>query len=265
MINAVCSGTRYGYASKCKRILQQVGQFGYWNFIAFLRKNHHKDTSTLRGYKSAMLFVMRLQGREHAMSADDAADLDNILDGHEVLRQGERPRTPRGAIDEKKLQSLVKAARQMSENDLADAFEVANGCALRGGSISNLTRGDVKFEEGVITAPRKDRMLAKARLGTTEEHPIVTIGAEMVLRRRCKGLKDDALLWPNWQATTANRFIAAHAIEHHWNEKCKWDGMHCHRHGAAVNAKRAALDAVKIVGGWRSKASAVHYSRTIRE
>jgi len=198
------------------------------------------------------------------VSENLSGDLDRILDGHEVQHQKEHPRLPRGAIDEEKLMSLIAAARAVNEHDLADAFEVANGCALRGGGISRLKYEDVDFEAGVVVAQRKDRALVKARLGNTEEHPIVTMGAELTLRRRCKGLGAGDYLWPAWKAEKANHFIAEHSKKMRWTQRHKWDGMHCHRHGAAVNAKRAALESVKIVGGWRTAASAIHYSRIAR-
>ena len=262
------NGTRYGYGSKAKRIIESEGELGYWEFISYMRKSKRAKAGTLRGYKAAMLLVMKLEDPSHALSESLSMDLDELLDGREVLEAKENPRQPRGAIDEKKLRSLVTKARgerSVRGNRLADGFLVANGCGMRGGSLKELTAGDVHLEEGYIMAPRKGRELVKAREGYKEEHIIATTEAEMVLRRRCQGLKANDCVFKDWNDEEANAFVQETAKREKWPTTLKWDGMHCHRHGAAVRAKKAVLEAVKKIGPWKTDASATHYSRLGRK
>ena len=71
-------------------------------------------------------------------------------------------------------------------------------------------------------------------------------------------------LWPDWREEKANEFIANVPKIRHWPAHLRWDGMHCHRHGAAQRAKREVLEAVKKRGNWNTDASARHYSRILR-
>ena len=78
--------TQYEYGSKALRVMQETGMsLSFESLRRYIRTHTHLAASTLRGVKSAVLFVMELSDRP--MKAADARRLDMILDGLECQRE----------------------------------------------------------------------------------------------------------------------------------------------------------------------------------
>jgi hypothetical protein len=198
------------------------------------------------------------------MDPSEAADLDRILDGHAVLSAGDKGPT-RGAVDDSKLTQLVRAARDKGRQDLADACHAASGCALRNQDLQKMTADDVNLDGGVVLVLKHDSSIRKAKTGSKDERPIATSEAYEVLERRIQ-THPKGPLWPKWNRIQANEFVKAVAEEQGWPKNLRWDGIHCvGRHGAAIRAKKAAIEAIKKVGAWKSDAAATSYGRIMRK
>jgi hypothetical protein len=85
---------------------------------------------------------MALKGPAFAMEEGLSADLDRVLDGHEVASAAIRRRKPRGAIDDAKLLSVVKEAKKQGLLEVADAVRVCSGCTLRQQDLEALTAAE---------------------------------------------------------------------------------------------------------------------------
>ena len=264
IMGALDASTREAYRSRADRILREEGGLGYGEVLSFVRKHNSLANSTLRGYKSAVMFLHRLRGPGVGISETESADLDRVLDGHEVISRRTQPRKPRGAVDDDKLDHLVKFLSDQGHEDLAEACIVASGCALRSQDIEQISAEDVDLAAGVVIALRKDSSLRKVRKGDTDERPIATAEAKKVLSRRVKKFPRGNL-WPNWNRTLISGLVKQAAERFGWPKNLRWDGLHSvGRHSAAVRARAKALEEVRRVGAWRSNSAAQHYSRSRR-
>jgi len=181
-----------------------------------------------------------------AITPAQSADLDRVLDGHQV-ECASRPgrKLPRGVVDETKLQQLLNEAERIGRPDLVAAIHVSNGCAFRSQDIESVEACDVDFEASVVSVPRKDRVVKKAYLGDLDERIISTIEAEHHLRTLLRA-DPSGKLSPRWDRKEANKFVQAVASKYSWSKRLRWAGFHSvGRHGAAVRVKKAVVEAVK--------------------
>lgn len=265
LLEALDPQTRYQYGLKAKRVLEQHGGLGYDAILDFITCNQQLDNATLRGYKSACLFALRLKGIGAVMSDAQSADLDKILDGHLVGQsRALGPKRLRGAVDDDKLEQLVQYARKSHRVEIEEACVVASGCALRNQDIERITSAQVDVDGGVVHVWKHDSTVRKARTGFMDERPITTKEACCILRKRIRE-HPTGPLWPGWNRTVANKLVQDAAKHYKWPSALKWDGLHCvGRHGAAIRASKAIISGVQKVGAWRSEGAAAHYGRIKR-
>jgi hypothetical protein len=264
IVSRLSPATRAQYAIVARRVLCEQGDLGYRALLGYIQQHYHLATGTLRGVKSAVLMVMSLKGREFMMAPRDSEDLDRVLDGHEVSRSQEHRRKPRGAITRDKLMILVKEAKKRGLEGIADAMRVASGCALRQQDLESLTAASVSLEEFYVRVPRKDRILNKVRKGHHDEREIMTRDALRILKRRMMKHPEGAL-FPNYSRSRINEFIQEIATREGWDPTLMWDGLHCHRHGAAADLKLELLAKLQVAGSWKSPTQAAHYARRVRD
>jgi integrase len=175
--------TRQEYGARALKVIATTGMaLGRGSLIRYFRLHSHLAASTLRGVKSAVLFVMEIAG--DPMGAGDSRYLDTILDGLECAK-GE-PERVRGAPTPSQLETLYKEALEEDHPEMVLAIAVAVGVGCRAHELEGLTAGDFDDEPEVLWVPRKARMLTKVRRGYQIDKPIYSEDALRVRRHQVK-------------------------------------------------------------------------------
>lgn len=248
------------------RALQEVRAGGFPVSYAGLLEYFAVTASTrsvgqLRTVKCAALFASRVSGAEIPITAEQAKDLDMVLQGAAVV-EAERRREPlRGSLDADQLEQIVDLAHEQGLTDIGDGFVVLFGIGCRPRDIAELTAQSVDLHRQTVLVRPKRRRYLRAAKGDREEHPIRTAGARLLLFRRC-AKKAQGPLFSGWSTARASRVVKEAARRYAWPTSVKWDGAHCVRHAAAGAELEKALRLVQTAGGWSTPQSAAHYSRS---
>lgn len=237
--------------------ISYAGLLRYYE-VATLRGN--RSVGYMRTVKCAALFLSRLGQADETISTEQAADLDQVLQGMAVLEAERRDDPLRGSIDEDQLEQLVDLAHERNLPDIGDGFVVLFGVGCRPRDIAEITGDRIDWRNQTVTVRSKRRRYLQAQNGAWEEHPIRTDGASLLLARRAR--KHNGPLFPGWTTARASRLVKEAAEKFGWSADLKWDGSHCLRHGAAGSEMAKALQTVRVAGGWATAQSAAHYARS---
>jgi integrase len=210
---------------------------GYEGLRRYFRLKANLAASTLRGTKSAVLFIFNLGGKP--MAQHHAEKLDDLLDGFECFRG--KPERIRGAPSAAQLQQLIAAARIRLGPECALALVVAHGCGLRANELDALCVEDFDVVGEVVWVNRKARLLTKVCKGFQTERPVTTPEAlevpEAIRRARPTGR-----FFPNVTSSTLSAFVKQVAQEEGWNPDLWWSGVHNLRHGLAAQVFREGIE-----------------------
>jgi hypothetical protein len=126
------------------------------------------------------------------------------------------------------------------------------------------SKHSVNVPELFVRVPRKDRLLNKVRHGCHDEREILSRDALRILIRRTRKYPQGPL-FPHYKREAVNALIQEVAVTERWDPSLLWDGLHCHRHGAATELKKRLLVELQKAGSWKSAVQAAHYSRRVRD
>lgn len=123
------------YVFRAARVRRLTGlPLGYEGLRRYFRLKAGLSVSTLRGAKSAVMFILRISGRP--MDPVQASRLDDLLDGLECKKGV--PEKVRGAPSATQISQLVAAAHRDLGAESACALVVAHGCGLRANELADL-------------------------------------------------------------------------------------------------------------------------------
>lgn len=262
LADRVSTGTAAGYKKKALEIRRVGGSLDYEGMVRFMRKTHRSNrnpkgkyvAATLRTYKSAMSAVLLRAG--YPLTYEEDADLNLLASG---LEAAEPTRAKRAAISEEQLATVTDAARRCGLPDIGDGLQVLFGVTCRPRDVGELTGARVDLMKRTATVRSKLPKWKQAQQGEWETHPIICHTAFDILSK-AKQLHGNSALFPGWNQAVAGNFVKAAAAVGGWKGG-KFDGAHCVRHGAASAVLNAALQQVRLAGGWKTVSSAKHYSR----
>lgn len=249
------------YVKRAARVQRLTGmKLGYEGLVRYFRLKANLSASTLRGVKSAVLFILLLANKP--MPEEEDARLDKILTGFECLK-GE-PEGMRGAPDEDDVKLLIDEAYREEGPELALAFTVAHGIGLRAGEVEELRYGDIDLRKEIVWTKRKARRYSKVRYGRQIDKPIMTEDALKILTRMTNArgsVRETEKVFPNFKRHQATAVVQRVAKREGWDPDLIWDGIHNMRHGIAASTYREGILATRAVGAWQGRDAVHRYGR----
>lgn len=245
------------YVFRAARVRRLTGMpLGYEALRRYFRLRAHLSVGTLRGVKSAVLFLLDLGNKP--MGDAQAARLDDLLDGLECYKGV--PQKIRGAPTPDQIQGLVRHAHSALGVEDALALVVGHGCAMRSNELEAFDAED--FDEGaeIVWVSRKGRRLTKIRKGFQVERPVTTPEALRVLVA-LKERRSSGRMFPGLDTKKLSEFVKLHAEQEGWNSDLWWSGIHNLRHGLAAQVFREGVQRTRDAGSWLGGDAEGRYGR----
>ena len=214
---------------------------GLTRFLHACREQGARGT-TLEGYRSAVLWVQRVQGLDQFASDDR---LQRAVDGYRHFDKCNG--VPRGAITMAMLQELLELFPNYRE-----VFEVIFLCVLRVTQLVRMRIGDAtRTPDGavVLTVRAEKRNKCGTPYTSVSRKEVVhPMAKELLGRLQARGVHG-ALMFPQFSPTAANEVIQRAAATFKWPSGLQFDGVHCLRHGGCQFVKHFIATLLAGMGG----------------
>jgi integrase len=246
------------YVESAARVRRVSGlPLGYAALLRFFRRKQHLQAQTLRGYKSAVNFVLRLA--RQPLTEEEDAELGAIISGLECSKA--EPERVRGAPSTEQQHALVAECLRLGDREGARALTVALGVGARANELQKVRAEDFDERAEVLWVLRKARRTTKARHGFYQDRPVMTEEALTILRALKAVRSPRELLFPSLNPRAITAMVKRVAARDDWDADVWWSGVHNMRHSAAQRAFRDGILATRAVGSWSGRDAEHRYGR----
>lgn len=249
----------------------------YEGLLDRISMNDGTCISTLKGHIAAVQWFMRAdKASDHVgLTADQRETLRILLRGRANLMDNAGCTIPRGPLDLPKLHELQDWARSQGCSDsLAWLMELVWACGLRTSQVPLLRRRHFVMVDGHwmlrIEKHHDPHALSRLKPLWDPDRPIHPTAYPFInaIIHPMTNPEEPIDSMKRWNEKLINAWIQEVSVHHGWEPRLDWDGVHCFRHGLAVqvsaedgNTRRAQL----MLGHSSEDTTSLCYALTVEE